>query len=215
MNRAILEQPFPTDVVKTRKGSHGHDLSYVEAAHYIKRLNDAFDGKWTWRIVSREITGDQVIVHGVLEAGGIEKHAFGGTTLTFNKSTNATVSIADDLKASATDALKKACSLFGIGLELYAAPAETTDQRRAASAPNLRAVPSGARASSPEPPRTEERNRLTAKQLHALYAIAHGRGMSDGALKRASVEKFGVMPEFLTRSDASTFIGQLSERSES
>ena len=29
------------------------------------------------------------------------------------------MSIADDLKAAATDALKKACSLFGIGLEAY------------------------------------------------------------------------------------------------
>ena len=214
MNRAILEQPFPADVVKTRRGNHGHDLSYVEAAHYIKRLNDAFEGNWSWRIESREISGDQVIVHGVLDAGGVAKHSFGGTTLTLNKGTSAIVSIADDLKAAATDALKKACSLFGIGLELYGIGSETG--ATSAIRPPLRSVPATAVPPNAAPRRDEEpqtdRNRLTAKQLRALYAIARSRGMTEGELKRTSIERFAVAPEFLSRVDASAFIDSMDAR---
>jgi hypothetical protein len=133
MNRAALEKPFPEDLIKTRKGAFGKDLSFVEAVHYIRRLNDAFDSGWTWKIVSHEINGSEVIVHGVLEGGGQAKHAFGGSTITTNKTTGEVISVSDDLKAAATDALKKACSLFGIGLELYGTAGGESDQHAARS----------------------------------------------------------------------------------
>jgi hypothetical protein len=44
----------------------------------------------------------------------------GGSSITRNRETGEVVSLADDLKAAATDALKKACSLLGIGLHLHA-----------------------------------------------------------------------------------------------
>lgn len=43
MNRAALEKPFPEELIKTRKGAFGKELSFIEAVHYIRRLNDAFD----------------------------------------------------------------------------------------------------------------------------------------------------------------------------
>lgn len=70
LNRAALEKPFPEELIKTRKGAFGKDLSYVEAIHYIRRLNDAFEAGWSWKIVSHEANGSEIIVHGVLEAGG-------------------------------------------------------------------------------------------------------------------------------------------------
>lgn len=202
MNRSVLEKPFPAEAIKTRKGPFGHDLSYVEAALYIKRLNEAFEARWSWRILEHRELGSEVLVHGALEVDGIAKHAFGGSSVTTNKGTGEVVSIADDLKSAATDALKKACSMLGIGLDLYAS--QPDDQ--ASRSPRLRAVP----PENHQPP--PERNRLTAKQLRAIYAIAHAQGMSEGDLKRRCQDAYSVMPEYLTRMDASSLIESMSTR---
>jgi integrase len=139
MNRALLEEPFPKELVRTRKGSFGNELSYVEAAHYVRRLNDAFEGQWGFKILGHENQGTEVVVHGMLEAGGQIKHAFGNSSITTNSSTREVVSFGDDLKAAATDALKKACSLFGIGLDLYgSSPSQSNPSP--SKRPPLRAV---------------------------------------------------------------------------
>ena len=46
MNRELLEKPFGPEQIKTREGSFGKTLEYVEAHTVIQRLNDAFDGEW-------------------------------------------------------------------------------------------------------------------------------------------------------------------------
>jgi hypothetical protein len=157
LNRAALEKPFPEELIKTRRGAFGKDLSFVEAVHYIRRLNDAFESGWSWKIVSHEVNGSEIIVHGILEAGGQSKHAFGGSGITTNKTTGEVISISDDMKAAATDALKKACSLFGIGLEMYAGSTGDADHsagpnREPASEKGKTATgsrPSSSRLSSP------------------------------------------------------------------
>jgi hypothetical protein len=202
MNRAALEKPFPEELIKSRKGAFGKELSFIEAVHYIRRLNDAFDSAWSWKVLSHELNGSEVIVHGVLEAGGQAKHAFGGSAITTNKTTGEVMSISDDFKAAATDALKKACSLFGIGLELYASSANEGDQaNRGQEADTGKGTTSQGG--------TDERNRLTAKQLKAIFAIGHVKRMTDGEIRQASIKTFGRAPEYLSRVDASAYIDQL------
>jgi hypothetical protein len=60
-----------------------------------------------------------VIVIGQLNAGGIVKSQFGSSRITRAKETGDIISLSDDLKAAATDALKKAATLLGVGLHLY------------------------------------------------------------------------------------------------
>jgi hypothetical protein len=54
-----------------------------------------------------------------LKAGGIVKSQFGSSRITRAKESGDIISPADDLKAAATDALKKAATLLGVGLHLY------------------------------------------------------------------------------------------------
>lgn len=210
MNREVLERPFPAEVVKTRKGAHG-DVSYVEAPHYIRRLNEAFDGKWSWKILSHQVNDAEVVVQGALEIEGLVRHAFGASGITVAKGTGEVVSLGDDIKAAATDALKKACSLLGIGLDLYA----PVDGSKAAPQPTRSPAPQ-ARPAGPTQPREQpgvepiDRNRLTAKQLKAIYAIGHSHGLSDPELKQRSRQSFGVLPEFLSRAQASQMIEALN-----
>lgn len=90
------------------------------------------------------------------------------------------VSIADDLKAAGSDALKKAASLLGVALELYGAgPAEAPPARPP-------------RAASPESPN----DRLTSRQLSAIQSIARRRNIGRGHLTSMLEEERRVeLPE--------------------
>ena len=198
MKREILEKPFDKSLVKTRKGSFGQSLAYVEGAEYIKRLNEAFDAEWSFEIVERKVDFDngEVIVLGKLRAGGVEKSAFGGSSITVSKTSGEVVSIADDLKAAATDSLKKACTLFGIGLELYS---------------NGHSEVSEAKTAPVARPRPVKGERLTQAQLSAIWKIGRNLGLNAEQIRQLAVNHFGTSPEQLSKADASSLITKLAE----
>ena len=111
----ILTRRFDADQIKTRRGRGGQQLSYVEGHTVIGRLNEAFAHAWSFEVVSSQVLDEEVVVCGRLTASGSTKEAYGGQTRQ-----NGTA-VADVLKGAATDALKKAATLFGVGLHLYGA----------------------------------------------------------------------------------------------
>lgn len=121
MNRALLEQPFSPEQIKQREGHFGKMLDYIEGHAVIQRLNDAFDGDWSFVIIRHEILkdNDEVIVLAELKAGTVVKTQFGSSRITRARESGEIISLADDLKAAATDALKKSATLMGVGLHLY------------------------------------------------------------------------------------------------
>jgi hypothetical protein len=141
MNRALLEHPFDPAQIKQRRGRNGV-LDYVEGHTVIARLNAALDGAWSFEVVAHEIRDHEVLVLGKLTVAGIVKMQFGASQVTRDRETKALISLGDDLKAAATDALKKCATFLGVGLHLYAerplrpavgAPAWTGLVRRAVS----------------------------------------------------------------------------------
>jgi hypothetical protein len=124
--QTILTQTTPPNVVKTRKGRGGKTLSYVSHDYVTRTLNEAFNFAWSFDILSeRFIGGDnpsEVVVKGQLTVhgpnGDLTKTQFGGSDVKRLKNGN-TISIADDLKSAASDALKKCASLLGVALDLY------------------------------------------------------------------------------------------------
>lgn len=121
MNRELLEKPFEKEQIKQRKGNFGDTIDYVEAHAVIQRLNDAFEGQWSFEVLSQENNGSQVMVLGKLTAEGVSKTQFGCSSITTNSKTGEVVSLGDDWKAATSDALKKSASLYGVGLHLYGA----------------------------------------------------------------------------------------------
>ena len=69
MKLELLERPFAGDDVKTRRGRNGQSLSYVEIANYIRRLNEALEGDWSFEVVEHKVLDDEVLVLGRLTAG--------------------------------------------------------------------------------------------------------------------------------------------------
>jgi hypothetical protein len=204
MNRTELERPFEAALIKTRRGTFGQQISYVEGAEYIRRLNDAFEAEWSFEVVEHHVYDAEVVVIARLSAGGVTKMAFGGSSITTSTQTGEVVSLADDLKAAATDALKKASTMLGVGLGLYSDPPQD----------DAKPAPSTSRAASRStaPRNGGNRNdRLTQRQLAAIWSMGRALGIGSDEMKRRTAEVYGVPPEQLSRADASTFIGDLQE----
>ena len=212
--RQILEQPFDPALIKTRPGSFGQELSYVEGVEYVRRLNEAYDGEWSFEIVTHQVNEHEVIVVGKLTAGGITKAAFGGCALKRHKDTGEIISLADDLKAAATDALKKASSFLGVGLHLYCDNGgfDTRTEKSGASNGNGQSRPSNG---STRPSNGNDQNgtstRLSSKQLGYLLALGKDQGLDRAAVNEMAVERFGKNLEFLQKSEASSLIGELAD----
>ena len=66
--------------------------------------------------------------------------------------------------------------------------------------------PQGASSTPPS------RNRLTSKQLAALWAISRKLNYQQTQFRQWVKQTHGVQPEFLDKTTASTIIGQLSAR---
>jgi hypothetical protein len=202
MERTQLERPFDRALVKTRRGPFGQALSYVEITEYVRRLNEVLDGAWNYEIVRWEVRETEVIVHGRLTAGDIIKEAFGGSTITTARETGEVISLADDLKSASSDCLKRAARLLGVGLDLYSNDNDHPHNNNnvARSRGNGNGNGNGAR-----------RERLTQKQLSAIWGLGRGLGMTAEQIRQRSVTTFGVVPEHLGKGDASTFISTLGE----
>lgn len=120
----ILTRPFPAHLIKKASG-RGGSVTYVEIAAYVNRLNEAFNYDWSFEITHQEVQWDaeEVLVRGRLTAGDVSKEQIGTDSIKFKKETEHipknSVSIGNNLKSAATDALKKCATQLGIGLDLY------------------------------------------------------------------------------------------------
>jgi len=192
MKKEILCRPFAAEQIKQRQGQGGRMLSYVETHAVIARLNEGCDA-WSFEIVEHQILDEEVVVVAKLTADGIMKMAFGGSSITRDREGRA-VSIADDLKAAGSDALKKAASLLGVALHLYGASEEPAAQPRAANpAPN-----------SPN-------DRLTSRQLSAIQSIARRQNIGRDRMTHMLGERFGKMEvAHLSRREASSLLSELT-----
>lgn len=122
----LLTSTTPPKYIKTRQGRGGLALDYIETNYVIARLNATFFFNWNVETLWHEINWKegQVAVRVRLTAKfadgkEIIKEAFGGSDVKRTK-TGELIDFADDLKASESDALKKAASMLGIGWDVYA-----------------------------------------------------------------------------------------------
>jgi hypothetical protein len=198
--RETLDRPFPPESIKTRRGSFGAELSYVEAVHYIRRLNESFGVAWSFQVIEHEVLDDEVLVLGKLVTHGHVRMAFGGSQITRAKESGQAISIADDLKAAATDAFKKSCSFLGVGLHLYG---------HAKSGVGTRTENSKGNGDNHSNANGNGHSRLTSRQHSYIKSLAGEKGIGDSDLEKMSLEKFGKKLSFVSKNDASSLIDQL------
>jgi hypothetical protein len=218
--REVLEAPFPEGQVKTRPGAFGGSLSYLEGHTVIGRLNDAFDGNWSFEIMSHQILEEEVLVCGKFRANaaGVIKMSFGSSRITRDSRTGNAIALGDDLKAASTDALKKSATLLGVGLSLYGGsgqPATTSplDERpfdEELRTPSTR--PRNGQSGSVSPQGSNGPNadgRITNKQIKAIFAIGRQKGMTNEEIRSHSRQIFQRNVDYLAKHEASQLIESL------
>ena len=183
-----LGKPFPRNAIKKRQGGGGKMYDYVETHAVVHRLNAATGGEWSFVIRNYEWRGDLLIVHGELTIPGLgTRSAFGVQQVKGNAGE-------DLVKGGASDALKKAATLFGVALDLYgedyeSAPVEPQKARSATKAPA---------------PVSDDLARQKAnKRAHAV--------MDHALLHDAAVAKFKVASVNDLTADQLTYLADLEE----
>jgi hypothetical protein len=216
MNRALLEKSFEPNQIKQRQGNFGHILDYVEGHVVTSRLNDAFESNWSFEIVKYRIIKDpgEVLVLGKLTAEGVTKMAFGSKEIERSKDTKAIVSLGGDLKAAATDSLKKAASLLGVGLYLYSDQRPNGKPQEGHPEKPDKGSSTGNEKNQPGPKNESATgdgngNRLTNKQLGAIFSIGKSRGLESSNIKDLALKTFKKSVNHLNKEQADTYIKTL------
>jgi hypothetical protein len=224
MNRELLERPFAPEQIRQRKGRNGL-LDYVEGHSVIQRLNEALEGAWSFEIVHHEIREEEVLVIGRLTADGITKMAFGGSQVTRERESGALISLGDDLKAAATDSLKKCATFLGVALHLYAekpiggrgpaargvaAPSQPASAPRPPAQPPMNGTRPTGQPGNGRPNNGHANGGITPRQLDAIWKVGRAKGLDPEAVGHMSLRVFNRKPDALTRDEASTLIRELS-----
>ena len=118
----------PDQYVKKRPAKGGGTWDYVTGGYVKKCLNLLFGWDWSFEIVEQMIMSGEAIVKGKLTCNSngrtIVKMQFGNKDIVYKKEPDkdgnrVPLSIGNDLKSAATDALKKCASEIGIAADIY------------------------------------------------------------------------------------------------
>ena len=171
-----LITPIPARLVEQRPGAGGRKLDYVEwHTKWLRVLAVAPDA--CWEIVQILPHSDGWIVTGRLTIAGVSRDGVGfdkPKTQT-DKKTGDTVAQESDngVKAAATDALSRACTLHGIGLELYGADTSWFQRDREANGGGQESAggddPSGSRQEPTREPPTQPRASESLDVVHETH----------------------------------------------
>lgn len=120
-----LLKATPKQYVKQRPAKGGGTWNYVTGGYVRKVLNLMFGWDWDFEILDEriEIEAKEVIVKGKLtcrtNGHTIVKMQYGNKDIMFRKNSQIPLSIGNDMKAAATDALKKCAAEIGIAADIY------------------------------------------------------------------------------------------------
>lgn len=119
-----LVQRTPQAHIYSRPAKGGGKWLYVTGSYVEKVLNFVFGWNWDFEVVSHGTEGGQVWVLGKLtvkddKGHSIAKTQFGRADIKFRKGSKEMLDFGNDLKAAATDSLKKCASMFGIAGDVY------------------------------------------------------------------------------------------------
>lgn len=144
VNTDALVKPFPKAAVRQRRGANGMNLNYLECHTVIRRIIEATGNDFSFRVVGVSFQDSLIIATVELEIGGSKRQQVGSARMNGGNNDDA-------VKAAISDGLKKAATLFGVGLELYgpdyeaqpiqpAQPVQARNQRPAAGGNGQRQV---------------------------------------------------------------------------
>jgi len=124
----LLLKKTPQHYIRKRPAKGGGEWEYVSGGYIRKVLNLMFGWDWSFEIMEQMVLHGEAIVKGKLTCTSngrtIIKMQFGNKDIIYKKlqqgeTERQPLSIGNDLKAAATDALKKCAAELGIAADIY------------------------------------------------------------------------------------------------
>lgn len=121
----IILKSTPERYVKQRPAKGGGTWDYVTGGYVKKCLNLMFGWDWDFEIIDEKIMIEsrEVVVKGRLtcrtNGRTIVKMQYGNKDIIFKRGSETPLSIGNDMKAAATDALKKCAAEIGVAADIY------------------------------------------------------------------------------------------------
>jgi len=119
----LILQKTPDKYVHKRPAKGGGEWEYVTGGYVKKCLNLMFGWDWDFEIIDEKIIDGEAIVKGRLTCRSngkvIVKMQYGNKDIVCKKGSTTPLSIGNDLKSAATDALKKCAAEIGIAADIY------------------------------------------------------------------------------------------------
>jgi hypothetical protein len=124
-----ISQKTPPQHIKRRQGRGGMTFDYVSGAYVKKTLNDVFGWLWSYEVKEHGMSpskksvwvlGKLTVLNPQTHQPMIIKEQFGRADIKFLKNSTVEVDFGNDVKAAATDALKKCAAELGICSDVYA-----------------------------------------------------------------------------------------------
>lgn len=183
----VISRALPQTVIKKRQMSYGKELSYIEGHTVIGLLNEAFNYRWSFEIISCEIIqtvqtkagakqGHVVRVLGRLTVPGLGVREQFGT-----KQLIGGVDVQESaFKAATTDALKKCATLFNIGKELYVDDVSELSEESARDIDTVSAIRNSTKTkSAPKVAQLNKDNADKIRELKALLGITNNADLNE------------------------------------
>lgn len=231
---AALAAPFPESAIQrteARVTGRPYDTAGIAYQFICNRMNEVL-GVGGWRahrtVTVKEITTSkgrpayEALCDLTLELGEWVNGDFVVFAESLADGGHMSTSEADARKGSYTNALKKAAAMFGCGRQAYEGtldddnipsdvPSPVTVTTLPVAVPQ-HSAPGPQNGMAHSPPPAPSRNRLSSKQLAAIWSIGRKLGYEQSALRGFIKSKFSVQPEFLSRDQASQIISAMSEQ---
>ncbi len=221
---AALSASFPDEAIERTEGrltGRGYDTTGIKYQYVVDRLNEVLGvgGFRTHRtltvkesVSARGRPTFEALCEVRLELGEWSGGLFTVFAEAFGDGGHTAMTEADARKGAFTNGLKKAAAMLGAGRDAYRGVLDDdntqseTEEERNGETPqpaNRNAVGS---ASSPR-----ERERITSKQVQAIWSMVRRAGYEHGVFRQRVKERYGRQLEYLTKQQASEVIAALSD----
>lgn len=238
---AALSAPFAEACIQRTEGrltGRGYDTTGIAYQYIVNRLNEVL-GVGGFR-VHREVTvkpiqrnngkpAFEAICDLTLELGEWANGTFFAFAESLADGGHVSSSEADARKGAYTNAFKKAAAFHGVGRQAYEGsldddnlPAEGSPPPAAAQVQHVTAITQAAGPQATGFVRTgpvvdtraapAERNRLSSKQLAAIWSMARKLGLEQAGFRAKVKGQYGCQLEFLSRTQASELITALNTK---
>lgn len=224
---AALSAPFPEEAIERTDGratGKGYSTTGIKYQYVVNRLNEVL-GVGGFRVERKVTVKEMTTAKGRpafdvtcevrLQLGEWAEGKFVPFAEALGDGGHTALSMADAIKGAYTNGFKKTAAFLGVGRQAYEGTLDDdnlpADEGCAAPAvPPGNGTPRAAAASTaPRQQAAPVRNRLTAKQLSAIWATARDRGFDEQTFRGQVRQRYRVQPEYLTREQAADLIAAL------